>query len=637
MDPSGVRHVTIMMGENMKDSGLRTFVALTLVFVAVPFTAMADLITGRTGSIGQNEVCLSAVPHANVADRTKGLNVIAGSQCDGSTAGTDWSAEPATTGSVIKTIISSKEWCLDLDEKVRAGPGGGVNVVATECKGTGNRIWNLEDGQYLYSMLSGRKAFVAAGSQGVTANAVTIGGKYDAWTTGLRFGWPKLNGLAGAVQPDDSVIYVARTQGNQRLIIQQPASGGTKLIEQIRDSVNSPWRNAPTPKLPIPTEGIFGVVMESGVFQFPLAPGKTIHDSSINGKTAFRGFLLNSNGTLVVELSDGKTTRLLDDYAIRTKPRDIHFLAIADPQYENNPQDNVERTKEREDSNAAMASINQLISGLDGIVVAGDLTQWSRRDEFQAYQAARGNNLAKYYDGVGNHDLTAGECCNGVGAGAFCTCAGEILRDLNRKRNGQISQIPEPYCSQGYDQTECSTPPKPFYSWKFDDVLFVNLGLYGGGSRVKTGEAILSAWNSLDFLKTQLDNHEGPAILVQHYCFNPSVQLCGSSWWTDDEKRALWETIAGQEVLAIIVGHWHNPADSRVHETWTRPATVATGRASVPIINAARIADGNYVNITIDDNALIATRRDALNNHQDRHCMKLDLTASPQSSWSVCP
>jgi len=103
------------------------------------------------------------------------------------------------------------------------------------------------------------------------------------------------------------------------------------------------------------------------------------------------------------------------------------------------------------------------------------------------------------------------------------------------------------------------------YSWDWDDVHFVSLGLFAGSE----GEVVVSPWgrrfegtwrlpgHSIEFLKEDLAKNVGrsgrPVVLLQHYGFD----VWGMSWWSEKERQALAEVIRGYDVIAIFWGHSH--------------------------------------------------------------------------------
>ena len=103
------------------------------------------------------------------------------------------------------------------------------------------------------------------------------------------------------------------------------------------------------------------------------------------------------------------------------------------------------------------------------------------------------------------------------------------------------------------------------YSWDWDDVHFVSLGLFAGSE----GEPVVNPWgrrfegtwrlpgHSLEFLKEDLARNVGasgrPVVLLQHYGFD----IWGMGWWSENERRALAGAIKGYNVIAVFWGHSH--------------------------------------------------------------------------------
>lgn len=103
------------------------------------------------------------------------------------------------------------------------------------------------------------------------------------------------------------------------------------------------------------------------------------------------------------------------------------------------------------------------------------------------------------------------------------------------------------------------------YSWDWDDVHFVSLGLFAGSE----GESVVNPWgrrfegtwrlpgHSLEFLKEDLARNVGrsgrPVVLLQHYGFD----VWGMGWWSENERRALAESVKGYNVIAVFWGHSH--------------------------------------------------------------------------------
>jgi cytolysin (calcineurin-like family phosphatase) len=103
------------------------------------------------------------------------------------------------------------------------------------------------------------------------------------------------------------------------------------------------------------------------------------------------------------------------------------------------------------------------------------------------------------------------------------------------------------------------------YSWDWDVVHFVSLGLFAGAD----GDVIPDFWgrknegpwrlpgHSLEFLEDDLARNVGrsgrPVVLLQHYGWD----LWGLSSWSDREREALAAAIKEYNVIAIFWGHTH--------------------------------------------------------------------------------
>ncbi len=88
-------------------------------------------------------------------------------------------------------------------------------------------------------------------------------------------------------------------------------------------------------------------------------------------------------------------------------------------------------------------------------------------------------------------------------------------------------------------------------AWDWDDVRFVNVGLYPGGPG--------KARDSLAFLKDDLAKTVGnsgrPIIVMQHYGFDDFSRE--PRWWTDAERDAFGDVVKPYNIAAIFSGHQH--------------------------------------------------------------------------------
>ncbi len=273
-------------------------------------------------------------------------------------------------------------------------------------------------------------------------------------------------------------------------------------------------------------------------------------------------------------------------------PRDVSFLATADPQYENNPRDHTGDCNccgdcRRGKTNLTMSDmVNKLRSQdtLRGIVVAGDLTQNARLDEWEAYKEARKGVAAKFYDGVGNHDTDPeGNCCAGLGHSGFCVCKATILKDMERVRATKFATAPD----KGLGN----------YSWDWEDVHFVQLHKNPG-----------TLFNSAA-LAADLNRHVGktgrPVILIHHFCTLKDGFCDNDHWWTGGERIRYWEIVAPFNVVALIEGHNHTPGSGWSH-LWSDP--LGRTARSIPAFIVGGALEGNFTEIRITSDTLKAVR-----------------------------
>jgi hypothetical protein len=175
-----------------------------------------------------------------------------------------------------------------------------------------------------------------------------------------------------------------------------------------------------------------------------------------------------------------------------------------------------------------------------GMVLCGDLTNNGFTNEWIAFTnhyGVNGEGLLAYpvYELHGNHDGPLGN----------------VVRNGIRKRTARRPDIVESF-SNGL-----------LYSWDWDRVHFVNMGLFAGMDGT-VGALGNTNWNnperSLQFLKEDLEKHVGdsgrPVILFQHYGWDEGFS-CGWNWWTQDARHALKDVIKDYNVIALFNGHTH--------------------------------------------------------------------------------
>lgn len=309
-------------------------------------------------------------------------------------------------------------------------------------------------------------------------------------------------------------------------------------------------------------------------------------------------FKVYTKATLVLLL-------LISQIAFVAAQRDIKFLATADPQYENDPNATDFRKAERALTDATMGELNALLNtGIySGLIVAGDLTMWSRRDEFWAYEKAREPMKDLYYEGLGNHDLYLGGC----DAGFWVKCPEDIEKDVKRTKRAQYVN------GQKKDITLNFLGSLPHYSWDWEDVHFVQLNLFPGMRVEEKNGNKLDPKSSFFFLAmdlaTKVGNSGRPVVLTHHYHI-------GASEWNDAEKKDYWDLISNYNVIAIITGHAHWPVNTSSKKkewnyAWPRPVGTAKGPNQIPTFVVGAALAGRYTTFYITEDKMKVTYRGA--------------------------
>ncbi len=246
--------------------------------------------------------------------------------------------------------------------------------------------------------------------------------------------------------------------------------------------------------------------------------------------------------------------------------KEITFIHIGDTHY-NTRGENFEEQRERH--RQTIRIMNKLpgtpypeeVGGTVGIpmgvFVVGDLTE-SRQSDFDVFAEdwglKGGDGLLDFpvYEGAGNHDGQPSTHPNGFVRRAI------IERNPSRPHVVSLSD-------NGLH-----------YSLDYGGVHFVQLNEYAGSDDDeryagnldynRKGQAYGNpSEKSLQFLEKTLEENVGntgrPVILFQHYGVDGwPLSPWGDdlAWWTDEHAHRLWETIAGYNVIGIMVGHGHN-------------------------------------------------------------------------------
>ncbi|ACD90912.1 metallophosphoesterase [Chlorobium limicola DSM 245] len=292
----------------------------------------------------------------------------------------------------------------------------------------------------------------------------------------------------------------------------------------------------------------------------------------------------------------------------------VHFLATADPQYDNG---NSAVNQQANKTLLTMLASIKCNNDIKGIIVAGDLTQNSRiYDEFSWYNNALSiqnkvtgdvvDMSAYVYDGIGNHDKAEPTFMQKT-ACFFKTAECVNPEVIQNTLSSRVRLTPVLY-REGIH-----------YAWKWDDVVFVQLNLFPGDSNDNYG---LSPQNSLTYLRNLLNNrvdkNKDRIVLIHHYGFDPFSQ----TYWSDSQRKEYWNLIADYNVMGILTGHSHNNTGYTFYNAFTRPSGYTKGPASIASFVCGGACLGYYLDITIDGNTMHVRQRD--NNGTQKKAVLVD-------------
>ena len=271
--------------------------------------------------------------------------------------------------------------------------------------------------------------------------------------------------------------------------------------------------------------------------------------------------LMVSNNSHSVE-SDLPTCK---DY----EQRRVRFLVVADPQFDNGEANRKANQRSRE----TLQLMGQLMANdndIQGLIVAGDLTQNTRVDELAMYRDAISGFEEKVYDSIGNHDDMPATWYQSLACPYLSNCvsAEQVRQFLNRTRE-------TPVISRQYHGA--------LYSWDWQDVHFIQLGL-----GLTTSEFIPATghhnYESLQFLEQdlrQLVDSDRPVVIIMH------IPL---------QQNSLLRSLLRQyRIVAMIYGHYHYVESVNTRQL---PYIVRVGTARY----------NNYYDITLLDNRFVAYR-----------------------------
>lgn len=278
-------------------------------------------------------------------------------------------------------------------------------------------------------------------------------------------------------------------------------------------------------------------------------------------------------------------------YGVHAQKRDVHFLATGDPQY-------FKYYKEEKNRRKSDAVFKEMVHRLQkscsstkylgdceirGMIVAGDLSQQAKKEELSWYKDGGIKGAVRFgYEGLGNHDYGHKRMKNFV------------LKDRRRSTVATATQAPH-------------------YSWDWHDVHFVQLNLFPGNEHSKAHKD-LDPFKSLDFLKNDLKKHVGndgrPVVLIHHYGFDPFSEG-NEGWWSDEQRKKYWNTIAPYNVKAIFTGHEHlsaNDAEDKWHRKWSRPSGTTKGPKYIDSFISGATLNGVFLDVRIDEENLTVQR-----------------------------
>lgn len=305
----------------------------------------------------------------------------------------------------------------------------------------------------------------------------------------------------------------------------------------------------------------------------------------------------------------GGTSPYLDDWAditeCRNRPepvsdspngRDVTFLAFGDSQYGNNvPRGNGPGVfKDRTDMNernilglnrveelrwpAGFVGAEQNVGNVRGVIMAGDVTQ--EGDACTSDYYTPGQNCGWitdplhpgwYADKSPLHDFE--EYARFTASDGYGLCGEKLLdypmfegagnheywRDVDwgEDRHPVIQYIDY---RNNYRKGVDGVDPggKGLYSWTWDDVHFVQLGLAAQDRRIERGTAKMDPFQALSFLERDLELHATttqPIVLIMHYPFIGVTE--SNPRFLVDDRMNLFEVIKNYNVVALIHGHNH--------------------------------------------------------------------------------
>lgn len=79
-------------------------------------------------------------------------------------------------------------------------------------------------------------------------------------------------------------------------------------------------------------------------------------------------------------------------------------------------------------------------------------------------------------------------------------------------------------------------------------------------------------------------------------------------WWTEQQRKDFWETIAPYNVVVIFSGHLHPKPGSSWDYPFNRPSGTSNGPSKIPAFVAGATREGAFIDVQITSDKLIIQR-----------------------------
>lgn len=278
---------------------------------------------------------------------------------------------------------------------------------------------------------------------------------------------------------------------------------------------------------------------------------------------------------------------------------DVTFFVGSDPHYRTIKEDKARYPRNEaivDDMNALPGNIypeevgGGAIAVPRGVLIPGDLIhsgnwkttsdQWSLFTSHFGVKRGEGRCQYPAYEAWGNHDGPPENYTNWT-----TTCHLQENIKIRTTRRTGLTAVSE---------------NGKFYSWDWDGVHFVSLGIYPGNEYINPTEDPVwhSPQHSLDFLIKDLKENVGtsgrPVITMHHYDVNESTR-----WWTERDHLNYARALKPYNVVLVIYGHTGVGAG-----IWNEPEA----GTSISYLGAGWFGTGYFV-VHITDGKLVIVQR----------------------------